>query len=65
MKLTSSQFADMIGGLGSTYVSGGAYEGSQPTMLVGSFLKAVADEVRATPCDCEVPPDARSERSEA
>ena len=57
MTITKQQFADLLDGLGSAWVSSGAYEGLPPVTAVGAFVKAVADEVRASPTETyEIPP---------
>ena len=57
MTITRQQFADLLDGLGSAWISSGAYEGLPPVTAVGAFVKAVADEVRANPTDTyEIPP---------
>lgn len=57
MNITKQQFADLLNGLGSAWISSGAYAGDQPAMAVGSFVKTVADEVRASPTETyEIPP---------
>ena len=58
MEITKRQFADLLDGLGATYISSGAYEGQRSVMTVGSLLKAIADEVRGNPTETyEIPPE--------
>lgn len=61
MTITRQQFADLLDGLGSAWIQSGAYEGLPPVTAVGSFVKAVADEVRANPTETyEIPPERKS-----
>lgn len=57
MTITRQQFADLLDGLGNTWISSGAYEGLPPVTTIGIFIKAVADEIRKNPTETyEIPP---------
>lgn len=57
MHITKNQLSDLLGGLGSSYVSSGGYVGSRSAITIGEILKVLADEIRENPTETyEVPP---------
>ena len=62
MTITKQQFADLLDGLGSAWISSGAYEGLPTVTAIGNiFLKAMADEIRENPTETyEIPPERTS-----
>lgn len=57
MTISKNQLADLLGGLGSSYVSSGGYIGSRSVTTIGEILKVLADEIRENPTETyEVPP---------
>lgn len=62
MTITKYQLADLISGLGSSYISSGGYTGSRSVITIGEILKILADEVRDSPTETyEVPPARKGE----
>lgn len=62
MTITKDQFADLISGLGSSYISSGEYIGDRSTITVGEILKILADDIRDSQTETyEVPPTRKGE----
>ena len=57
MTITKQQLADLINGLGSTYLSSGAYEGNDALVTLGTIVQVIARDVASSPTETyEVPP---------
>lgn len=62
MTITKDQLADLINGLGSSYISSGEYIGDRSTTTIGEILKILADDIRDSHTETyEVPPTRKGE----